>query len=81
MAPPSSSSNPLQYASCSGVTFATSSGENVMRAIGGGLTGNGCVGEYSSPGSGLSETTGRSSTPNMGVPVTRSKMNRSPCFV
>ena len=52
-----------------------------MRAIGGGLIGNGCVGQYSSPGRGLSDMTGRSSTPNTGVPVTRSKTNRRPCFV
>src|SRR4030095_9238626 len=57
--PPSNSKRPLQKASCSGVIFATSCGENVIRAIGGGFSGNGCVGEYSSPGSGLSEITGR----------------------
>src|SRR5438132_877806 len=48
MTPPSSSSNPRQYFSCSGVKRATSSGEKVILASGGGFRGNGCVGEYSS---------------------------------
>src|ERR1044071_4642907 len=81
IAPPSSARRSRQYFSCSGVIVATSSGENVIRASGGGLTGNGCVGQYSSPGSGLSDATGRSSTPKIGWPVTRLKMNSSPCFV
>src|SRR5690348_13841661 len=46
----------------------------LTRANGGGFTGNGCVGEYHSPGT-LPLGTGRSSTPNTGLPVTRSRMN------
>src|SRR5205085_2714082 len=49
MTPPSSSSSPRQYFSCSDVTRAISAGENVILARGGGFRGNGCVGEYSSP--------------------------------
>ena len=80
-APPSSSNNSLQYSSCSGVTLVISSGLNVIRASGGGLTGKGRVGQPSSPGVGLSRMTGRSSMPKIGVPVARSKMKSSACFV
>jgi len=43
-------------------------------ASAGGFTGNGCVGEYHSPGT-LPFGTARSSTPNTGFPVVRSRMN------
>src|SRR5689334_17163961 len=54
------SMNERQYASSSGVTVATSAIEKVCRANGGGLSGNGCVGEARSPGTSL-DGTGRSS--------------------
>ena len=46
----------------------------LTRASGGGFNGKGCVAEYHSPGA-LPCATGRSSTPNTGLPVTRSRMN------
>src|SRR5438270_13252292 len=62
----------LQNFSASGVRFEISSRVIVVRESGGGLTGNGSVGEYHSPGvSPLG--TGRSSTPNIGLPVLRSR--------
>ena len=48
-----------------------------MRASGGGFTGNGCVGEYHSPGTSPAVTL-RSSTPNTGLPVSRFRMNIQP---
>ncbi|PYR16043.1 MAG: hypothetical protein DMF98_28490, partial [Acidobacteria bacterium] len=53
---------------------------NVRRAYGGGLVGKGCVGHDSSPGTSLFGT-GRSSTGQSGVPVTRSNTYSSPNFV
>src|SRR4051794_2741515 len=61
IAPPSSANRSLQYFSCSEVTLATSSSLKLIRANGGGFTGNGCVGQFWSPGVGLSLTTSRSS--------------------
>ena len=46
----------------------------------GGLVGNGCVGEVSSPGTSLCGT-GRSSIGQTGSPVTRSKTKAKPCLV
>src|SRR5579862_3971293 len=51
-----------QYLRCSGVNDAISSGFQVMRASGGGFSGNGWVGEYHSPGT-SPFATGRSSMP------------------
>ena len=51
-----------------------------LRASGGGFSGNGCVGEVFSPGTVLCGT-GRSSMPNIGSPVTRSKMNSRPILL
>jgi hypothetical protein len=52
----------------------------VLRARGAGFTGKGCVGHVDSPGTVLCGT-GRSSTPKIGSPVTRSKMKTSAIFV
>ena len=49
----------------------------LMRAIGSGLIGNGCVGDAFSPGT-LLGGTGRSSMPKTGLPFRRSKMNINP---
>src|SRR5262245_34444071 len=60
----------LQAATCSAVvseTVTRSSGLNATRAIGGGLTGIGCVGNACSPGTSLAGTE-RSSTPKIGWP-------------
>src|SRR6202162_1520731 len=62
IAPPPSDNNSLQNFSCSGVTVATSSGLNFTRDNGGALSGKGCVGHESSPGTSLFGT-GRSSMP------------------
>ena len=51
-----------------------SSFRKLVFARAGGLSGNGCVGEYHSPGT-LPFGTGRSSTPNTGFPFVRSRMN------
>src|SRR5260221_311840 len=52
----------------------------LTRGRGGGFSGNGCVGDDSSPSTSLFGT-GRSSTPNTGLPVMRSRMNSRPIFV
>ena len=49
----------------------TSSGVNAWRANGGGLVGNGCVGDDTSPGTSLFGTA-RSSIGQSGFPVSRS---------
>src|SRR5215469_11137807 len=49
-------------------------------ANGGGLVGNGCVGQAASPAT-SDLGTGRSSTGHNGSPVTRSKTKRKPCLV
>ena len=56
-----------------------SSGPMLTRATGGGLSGIGCVGQYSSPGTSPAGT-GRSSTPWIGSPVTRFRMNMKADF-
>src|SRR5438094_5623204 len=61
-----------QKACASGVTFDTSSLVMASRASGGGLTGNGCVGDETSPDT-IDCGTGRSSTPKTGLPVSRSR--------
>src|SRR5580704_17048760 len=67
-------SHSLHNFSASGVRLEISSLVIVVLESGGGLTGNGSVGEYHSPGvSPLG--TGRSSTPNIGLPVLRSRIN------
>src|SRR5665213_245569 len=58
----------------------TSSALKLLRASGGGFTGMGCVGELCSSGTSLFGT-GRSSTPNTGLPVTRSRMYMYPDLV
>src|SRR5580658_2500491 len=60
-APPSASNSASQNFCCSGVTLAISSRVIPRRVTGGGLTGNGSVGEYHSPGTSPLGT-GRSST-------------------
>ena len=52
----------------------------VVRASGGGFTGIGCVAELCSSGTSLFGT-GRSSTPNTGLPVTRSRIYMYPDLV
>ena len=59
-------------ASSSGVRSMISSSSNPCRSNGGGLVGNGWVGERVSPGTSLAGT-GRSSMGQTGSPVTRSK--------
>src|SRR5579871_2030054 len=58
----------------------TSSAVKVWRENGGGAVGNGCVGHDSSPGTSERGTL-RSSTGQIGLPVTRSKTNTKPCLV
>src|SRR5712671_1191395 len=53
---------------------------NDCRANAGGLVGNGCVGQDSSPGT-SDFGTGRSSIGHNGLPVSRSNTNRKPCLV
>ena len=69
-----------QNALCSGVTFDSSDRFSELRASGGGLTGNGCVGDVHSPGAVVCGTL-RSSMPKIGSPVSRLKMNSSAIFV
>src|SRR6266851_690344 len=58
-----------------------SSGTRIsLRAYGGGLVGNGCVGEYHSPGTSPFGT-GRSSIGQIGSPVTRLKTYKKACLV
>ena len=64
----------------SGVTFVISSSFMDCRANGGGFTGNGCVGQDSSPGIELLGT-GRSCTSNSGLPVSRSSRKTKPVLV
>src|ERR1700694_5550546 len=59
----------------SGVKSIKSSVDTPVRSYGGGLVGNGCVGEYHSPGT-SPFSTGRSSMGHTGWPVTRSKTYR-----
>src|SRR5262245_36288351 len=59
----------------SGVKSISSSIVTACRAYAGGLVGNGCVGEYHSPGTSPFGT-GRSSIGHTGCPVTRSKTYR-----
>ena len=63
----------VQYFSISGVILLMSLRVMLRRPVGPGFTGNGCVGQFSSPGSPLRRT-GRSSMPYTASPVTRSKM-------
>ena len=74
------SHNPLQNASCSGVTVGRSAFVIDMRASGGGLIGKGWVGDVHSPGAFVCGT-GRSSMPHIGSPVSRLKTNIRPIFV
>src|SRR5262245_5957221 len=63
-----------------GVKLIKSSMEIPFREYAGGLLGNGCVGEYHSPGT-SPFSTGRSSMGHTGWPFTRSKTYNQPCFV
>src|SRR5580658_5200028 len=54
--------------------------ETPLRLYAGGLVGNGCVGEYHSPGT-LPTSTGRSSIGQIGFPVTRSNTYKKPCLL
>src|ERR1022692_2002412 len=74
------SNNSLQNRACSGDRSYMSSRRNVFFASGGGLTGNGCVFEVTSPGTAVWGT-GRSSIPYTGSPVRRSNTNNKPIFV
>src|SRR5262249_46104614 len=62
----------IASARSSGVKSIRSSVETAVRSYAGGLVGNGCVGEYHSPGT-SPFATGRSSIGQTGSPVTRSK--------
>ena len=64
----------------SGVKSIRSSTVTPCRSNGGGLVGNGCVGDVCSPGV-FDCGTGRSSIGHTGCPVTRSKTNANACFV
>src|SRR2546421_12660470 len=69
--PPLLSHSAWQLVACSALVSAAvtmSSFLKLVFASAGGFTGNGCVGEYHSPGT-LPFGTGRSSTPNSGLPV------------
>src|SRR5690349_629775 len=63
----------------SGVQSSTSASETPCRSNAAGLVGNGCVGEYHSPGT-LPFGTGRSSIGQTGSPVMRSNVYSQPCF-
>ena len=81
-------SGPIRYfciAACasffsSGVRSNASSSVTPCSVNAGGLVGNGCVGQVTSPGTSLFAT-GRSSIGQTGRPVTRSKTNAKPCLV
>src|SRR5688500_10810162 len=74
------SNSSVQYFCDSAVTLLISSRVIDWRAKAGGLTGTGCVGQVSSPGT-LLRGTGRSSIGNKGFPVTRLKTKTNPIFV
>src|SRR4030095_7290297 len=74
------SNSSAQYFCDSAETLLMSSRVIDWRAIAGGLTGNGCVDQVSSPGT-LLWGTGRSSIGNKGFPVTRLKTKTNPIFV
>src|SRR5579859_4359958 len=63
----------------SGVKSINSSSDTPLRLYAGGFDGNGCVGEYHSPGM-LPTSTLRSSIGHTGFPVTRSNTYKNPCF-
>src|SRR5579864_790624 len=81
-------SGPILYFETSFSASACSSGVKLIRlsldtpwlSNAGGLVGNGCVGEYHSPGT-SPFATGCSSIGQMGLPVTRSKTYRKDCLV
>src|SRR5215470_14400473 len=80
MNPPLLSHSAWQLATCSAVVsdaVTMSSFLKLVFASAGGFIGNGCVGEYHSPGA-LPFGTGRSSTPKIGLPFVRSRMNIHP---
>src|SRR5271154_4893516 len=62
----------IAFARISGVKSIKSSSVTAWRAYAGGLVGNGCVGEYHSPGTSPAGT-GFSTIGHTGLPVTRSK--------
>src|SRR5687767_400794 len=64
----------------SGVKSIRSSIITPCRSKAGGLDGNGCVGEYHSPGT-SPMATGRSTIGQTGCPVARSNTYTQPCFV
>src|SRR5258707_421506 len=63
-----------------GVKLIKSSTNTPLRLYAGGLLGNGCVGEYHSPGT-VPFSTGFSGIGHTGFPVKRSSTYRNPCFV
>src|SRR5579863_1209932 len=56
------------------------SGVTPLRAYAGGAVGNGCVGEYHSPGT-VPFSTGRSSMGHTGLPVSRFSTYRNACLL
>src|SRR3954470_18752785 len=75
--PPLFSTTSWHAFACSGVVSSAVTMSSILKLCfdsSGGFSGIGCVGEVSSPGTSLLGT-GRSSTPNTGLPVTRSRMN------
>src|SRR5436309_14333788 len=75
-----SSTRCSQYDWCCGSPLYNLSREIVFCASGGGLTGNGCVGDACSPGTSLFGT-GRSSISKIGLPVTRFSVNINPVLL
>src|SRR6266853_2444238 len=81
-------SGPIRYCETNLSASAWSSGVKLIKlsleipwlSNAGGLDGNGCVGEYHSPGTSPCGT-GRSSIGQMGSPVSRLKTYSTPCFV
>src|SRR4029077_17030053 len=81
-------SGPILYLETIFSASACSSGVKLIRlsldtpwlSYAGGFVGNGCVGEYHSPGTSPCGT-GRSSIGQMGLPGTRSNTYRNACFV
>src|SRR5687767_11779861 len=70
----------IASARSSGVKSISSSIEEPWRPYGGGFVGNGCVGEYHSPGTSPFGT-GRSSIGQTGSPVSRLNTYRNDCLV
>src|SRR4029453_5443981 len=78
--PPLLSHRSWQACACAGVVSLAATISSFLKSTlesAGGFSGNGCVGEYHSLGTSPLGT-GRSSTPKIGLPVVRSRMNIQP---